>query len=119
MFVRFRSWLEKSKLVLGRDGVGVPLVMSFNGGSGTCIVCKASIVADGGVFSPNIGLVGERVEGRRAGVSFFGSRDAGVGVLERSGGDKIFSLLFWRLGVEKPLPDNGRSGERSGDRLSR
>lgn len=64
--------------------VGVEFVMSLNGVSGTCMFCKASMVADGGVFSPRIALGGCLVDGRRAGVSFK-SREAGVGVVDRSG----------------------------------
>lgn len=107
--------------MLGLDGVGVlgPFVMSFNIESGTCIVCRASIVAEGGVFSrPNSGRVGDRAEGLSVGVSFNGSRD-GVGVFDRSNGDDKSSLLPCLLSDVKPLPDEGLSGERSGDLLSR
>ena len=115
MVVRLRSWLEKSRLLLDLIGVGVfgPLVMSCNGWSGICIVCRASIVADGGVFSPSIGRGGGRVVGLSVGVSFNGSRVAGVGVDDLSNGDEMSSRLSCRL---KEL--EGLSGERSGNLLS-
>lgn len=64
------------------------LVMSLNGVSTSraAIVCKASMVAEGGVFSPRMALGGGLEEGLRLGVSFSGSLLDGVGVVEvRSG----------------------------------
>lgn len=121
MFVMFSNWLETSRLLLGLVGVGVlgPLVMSFNGCSGTYIVCRASIVAEGGVFSPSSGLGGGLVEGLNVGVSFSRSREVGVGVDERSNGDDMSSLEFCRLNDDAILAEAGLSGERSGDLLSR
>ena len=99
-------------------GVLGPFVISLSGGSGTCIVCSASIVAEGGVFSPKIDrCVVCLVGGRNDGVSFIGSRSAGVGVVGLSVKGDRFSLLFMRLGVVKVPLEVGRSGERSGDRL--
>lgn len=53
--------------------------------SGTCIFCSASIVAEGGVFSPNIGFDKYRLEGR----AVF-STAVGDGVLYRFG-EGLFS----------------------------
>ena len=108
-------------LILVGVGVLVPLVMSFNG-SGICIFCSASIVAEGGVFSPSNGLGPGRDEGLKLGVSLNGSREDRFGVDERSTGVVISSLLFRRLKVLKDeilLTEAGRSGDRSGDLLSR
>ncbi len=105
-------------LTLVGVGVLVPLVMSFNG-SGMYMFCSASMVAEGGVFSPNNGLGPGRDEGLRLGVSLNGSRGAMVGVDERSTGVVISSLLSIRLKDEMPPTEAGRSGDRSGDLLSR
>lgn len=66
------------------------LVMFVRGGGGlkfsgvsksrTGMVCNASIVEEGGVFSPRIGRGPGRLEGRRLGVSLSMSRFDGVGV---------------------------------------
>ena len=65
--------------------MGVPdlFVTSAKGSSGTCMVCKANIVAEGGVFSPYI--LECLLDGRRFGVSFKASRADGVGVNSLSG----------------------------------
>ena len=105
-------------VILVGVGVLVPLVISFNG-SGMCMFCSASIVAEGGVFSPNNGLGPGRDEGLRLGVSLNGSREDIFGVEERSTGVVISSLLSRRLKDEMPLTEAGRSGDRSGDLLSR
>ena len=65
-----------------RGGVRAALLVALdNGGSRRCwgmdIVCRAIMVADGGVFSPRRALL----LGRRAGVSLISNRGAGVGVL--------------------------------------
>lgn len=91
--------------------------MSLSGGSGTCIFCSASIVADGGVFSPRMDRVGCLVVGRRVGVSFAGSRSVGVGVEDLSGVGEKSSLLLMRLYGMKDPREVGLSGDRSGDRL--
>ena len=77
------------------------------------------MVAEGGVFSPSKGLGPGRAEGLRLGVSFNGSREAGVGVDERSNGDEMSSLLSCRVKEDSTLVEAGLSGERSGDLLSR
>jgi hypothetical protein len=105
-------------LILVGVGVLVPLVISFNG-SGICMFCSANIVAEGGVFSPSNGLGGGRDEGLKLGVSLNGSREDRFGVDERSTGVVISSLLSRRLNDEMPLTEAGRSGDRSGDLLSR
>lgn len=118
MVVRFVSWEEKSRLLVCLEGLGVlgPLVTSLRGWSGTCIVWRASMVAEGGVFSPSSGRGGGRAVGRSVGVSFKGSRDAGVGVTDRSKGD-ISSILSFRAKDPKSV-EAGLSGDRSGERLS-
>lgn len=64
---------------------GVLSILSGRGGSkmcgGTFMVCRAIIVAEGGVFSPRIG----RADGRNEGVSLKVSRLDGVGVPRREG----------------------------------
>ena len=52
---------------------------------GTGRFCNASIVADGGVFSPSIALGGGLEVGRRVGVSLLRSFPAGVGVSDLVG----------------------------------
>lgn len=92
--------------------------MSLKGSSGTCIVCKARTVADGGVFSPNNGRGGGLVDGRKVGVSFNGSRETEGGLATRS--DMCTSSrLSLRLTVDRSPVDDGRSSVRSGDLLSR
>lgn len=70
------------------DGDG-GLVTLGSGGSrcsrGIVMFCSASMVAEGGVFSPSIAFWRDRVDGRRAGVSFKISRLPGVGVPIREG----------------------------------
>lgn len=71
MVVRFCSWLEKSlPEAVARVYVGLlgAFVMSLNGPSPTCIVCSASMVDDGGVFSLKIGRGGGLTAGLRVGV---------------------------------------------------
>jgi hypothetical protein len=64
-------------------------VMLLRGGSMICggmfMVCKAIMVADGGVFSPRIALWGGLADGRNEGVSLRASRLEGVGVPKREG----------------------------------
>ena len=85
--------------------------------------CNASIVADGGVFSPSNGRGGGRDEGRKLGVSLNGSREVRVGVEDRSIGVAISSLLSNLVKDDRPLTEAGRSvvrsGDRSGDLLSK
>lgn len=52
---------------------------------GMLMVCKAIIVAEGGVFSPKIALCVARDEGRNEGESLKASRLEGVGVPNRDG----------------------------------
>ena len=52
---------------------------------GVAIFCRASIVEDGGVFSPRIALSGGRDVGRRLGVSLPKSFPIGVDVPDRVG----------------------------------
>ena len=52
---------------------------------GTGVFCNASIVADGGVFSPRIARGGGREVGRRFGVSLLKSLLLGVGVSDLVG----------------------------------
>lgn len=78
------------------------------------IVCRASTVADGGVFSPNMAFGGGRVEGRKVGVSFVISRPAGVGVLVGLFSGELKKASLSRVGV--PERPSGRSGDLSGDR---
>lgn len=95
--------------------VGVdPLVTSASGelSFGVAIFWSASIVEDGGVFSPRIALKGGLV-GLALDVSFPPPLPTGVGVPERVGllsGD-LFSM-------SEPKPRKRRSGDFSGD-LSR
>lgn len=82
--------------------------------AGTGVFCKASIVAEGGVFSPNMAFGGGLVVGRRPGASRLRSRPFGVGVPDLVGlrsGD-LFSLS----NVE--VRDN-RSGDPKGPALSK
>ncbi len=94
--------------------VGVePFVISTSGelSFGVAIFCIASIVEDGGVFSPRIGLKGGLV-GLVLVESFLTSLPTGVGVLDRVGllsGD-LFSM-------SDPNPRGSRSGDFSGDPL--
>lgn len=113
--VRLRSWLEKSYVVFGRGVEGVEgrmLSMLAIISSGTFIVCNASMVEDGGVFSPSMGRGAFLVVGRSAGVSLRRSLPAGVGVMLLSV-SFILSLPY----STKLLLDAGRSGDRSGERL--
>ena len=89
--VMLSSWVEMASRFSGPaggvlDGV---FVMLFKGGSIMCggmfIVCSAIMVADGGVFSPNIALCGGLADGRNEGVSLRPSRLEGVGVPKREG----------------------------------
>jgi len=104
--------------VCTRTGEGVlgAFVMSCKDSSGTCIVCRASIVADGGVFSLKMAFGGARADGRRMGISFIESFGPGVGVEDRSPDSEMSSLLSCLLKYEPPL-DCGRSGDLSGERL--
>ena len=77
------------------------------------------MVADGGVFSPKMDLGGWRVVGRKAGVSFRGSRGTGVGVVDRSSGEETSSELCCLLYEDSPPLEVGLSGDLSGDLLSR
>lgn len=91
MDVILNSWLEMASKFCGADcgGLDGVLVTLFRGGSMMCggilIVCKAIIVADGGVFSPRIALCDGRDDGRSEGVSLRASRLEGVGVPNRDG----------------------------------
>jgi hypothetical protein len=83
----------------------------------TVIVCNASMVADGGVFSPRMGLGVERLI---LADSFIESR--GVGVDDRLldgvfSGELLYieSFSFLQTGVADL---EGRSGERSGVRFA-
>ena len=76
---------------------------------GVGIFCNASMVADGGVFSPRIALGGGR---RRLGVSLPFGVGVGVAVPDRVGllsGD-VFS-------ISKLCARDNRSGNLSGDRV--
>lgn len=85
MVVMFRSCVENELSLPEVARVPEALVMSLKGPSRTCIVCRASMVADGGVFSPRMALGCCLVDGLRLGVSFSPSRGRGVGVVDRSG----------------------------------
>jgi hypothetical protein len=83
------------------------------------IVCSASIVADGGVFSPSIALGGGLDVGRKPGVELRRSREDGVGVAARDAvlsGEEKMSLSVSRPVMGVTVPDRPRSGERSGAR---
>lgn len=84
--------------------------------------CRASIVAEGGVFSPNSGFERYRLDIRTLfGESCLLSRPLGVGVLSRGGG----VLSLGRLSLDRPsldqLSDSIARGrpDLSGERLSR
>ena len=70
-------------------GGGSALVMLESGGSrcsrGMVMVCNASMVAEGGVFSPRIAFWKDLVTGLSAGESLKMSRFGGVGVVFREG----------------------------------
>ena len=89
-----------------------PLVMSASEESesfGVAMFCRASIVDEGGVFSPRMGL-NEGLEGLRLGVSLPFSLPPGVGVPD-------FVGLFSGERFSKSNPDarEKRSGDLSGD----
>ena len=114
MVVRLKIWVEIASKVCGLRLVGNEfLVISFNEESPSFAVdmfCIASIVAEGGVFSPRIAFTGDRGVGLKIGVSLPKSLVLGVGVPERVGlrsGD-LFSCS--KLGVRGTLSKD-RSGE--------
>ena len=114
MLVRPKICVEMASKVWGDRVKDVdPFVMFERELSGSLRVgmfCKASIVADVGVFSPRMAFGGGLVDGLRHGVSRSNSLALGVGVPERTGlrsGD-LFSLS--NVGVRGIL-----SGDRSGD----
>ena len=76
---------------------------------GTVMVCRASSVAEGGVFSPSIAFNGG-LDSLELGVSFPESLPAGVGVLDRSE-----FLCGERFSMPKPGVRGARSGDFSGD----
>ena len=78
-------------------------------------VCRASIVADGGVFSPSMAL-GGGLEEARLSVLPEPSLDGGVGVAALEGEEKkSVSTSFLGPGVIDPA--RVRSGDLSGDLL--
>ena len=91
MVVILRSWVDIESRFSGPPGdiFGGVFVMLLRGGSMICggmfMVCKAIMVADGGVFSPRIALCGGLADGRNEGVSLRASRLEGVGVPKREG----------------------------------
>ena len=89
MVVRPSICVEIASYVCGvRVSADDELVMVDNGVSrsaGVGMFCSASIVADGGVFSPKIALGPDLALGRRLGMSRPKSLLVGVGVLERVG----------------------------------
>lgn len=78
--------------------------LSISLGVGVC--CKASIVADGGVFSPKIAFGGGLDVGRKLGVSLPKSLPPGVGVPDRVG--LLSGDLFSLSNVD---PRDSRSGD--------
>lgn len=119
MLVKAWIWVDS-----GSEGCGTlvneVLVMFDRGGSESRedIDCRASIVADGGVFSPRIAFGPERVVGRSDGVSLKKSLVDGVGVPTRVGefsGELIRSFSRLKAGGVPGIRPAGRSGERSGD----
>lgn len=101
MFVRPRIWDDRaSKLwdCLGGDCELVPFESGGSGSFGICMFCKASIVAEGGVFSPNNGFERYRLDMRTLlGESCLLSRPLGVGVLSRGGVSSLDRLSLERL----------------------
>ena len=67
------------------DDVFVMLESDVSVSFGVAMFCNASIVADGGVFSPRIAFGGGLVVGRRLGISLAKSFALGVGVPDRVG----------------------------------
>lgn len=123
-----RSWveIESNDWIGGADDRVGELEIFNSGGSmiwgGIVMVCRAIMVADGGVFSPRMALWLGRIEE----VSLISNRVDGVGVPCRDGfisGSFPKSLLKYslsrsRAGVPLRLVclSGDRSGERSGER---
>ena len=89
ILVRLRIWLEIASKDCGArnnaDELLVILDKEVSVSLGVGVFCRASIIDDGGVFSPNIAFGGGLDVGRRTGVSLATSFALGVGVPVRVG----------------------------------
>jgi hypothetical protein len=98
--------------------LGVELFVIFESGAsvslGVTIFCRASIVDEGGVFSPKIGL-GGGLAGRMLDVSFPESLAPEVGVPDLVS-ERVGLLSGERFSKSKPGVRGNLSGDFSGDR---
>ena len=99
---------------------GIELLVMFESGAsvslGVTMFCRASIVDEGGVFSPRMGLGGGLV-GRMLGVSFPKSLAPGVGVPDLVS-ERVGLLSGDRFSKSNPGVRGSLSGDFSSD-LSR